>query len=85
MGWDLPVSVEVPRGPDQAVALEDVREHTAGKSPLQAKFRTGSTDTAPVPDATELATFLRTCVDMDLGFKLTGGLHHAVAPHHRRR
>ena len=33
----------------------------------------------PVPDATELATFLRTCVDMDLGFKLTGGLHRAVA------
>ena len=79
MGWDLPVSVEVPRGPDQVVALEDVREHTAGKSPLQAKLRTGSTDTAPVPDATELATFLRTCVDMDLGFKLTGGLHRAVA------
>jgi hypothetical protein len=79
MGWDLPVSVEVPRGPDQLVALEDIREHTAGKSPLQAKLRTGSTDTAPVPDAAELATFLRTCVDMDLGFKLTGGLHRAVA------
>jgi len=79
MAWDLPVSVEVPRGPDQVVALEDVREHTAGKSPLQAKLRTGATDTAPVPDATELATFLRTCVDMDLGFKLTGGLHRAVA------
>ena len=41
-------------------------DHTAGKSPLQAKMRTGATDALPVPDATELATFLRTCVDMEL-------------------
>jgi hypothetical protein len=79
LGWGLPVSVEVPRGPDLVPALEDIRDHTAGSSPLQAKLRTGATDTLPVPDATELATFLRTCVDMDLGFKLTGGLHRAVA------
>jgi hypothetical protein len=79
LGWGLPVSVEVPRGPDLVAALEDIRDHTAGKSPLQAKLRTGATDALSVPDATELATFLRTCVDMDLGFKLTGGLHHAVA------
>jgi hypothetical protein len=79
LGWGLPVSVEVPRGPDLVPALEDIRDHTAGKSPLQAKMRTAATDALPVPDATELATFLRTCVDMDLGFKLTGGLHHAVA------
>ena len=79
LGWGLPVSVEVPRGPDLVPALEDIRDHTAGKSPLQAKMRTGATDALSVPDATELATFLRTCVDMDLGFKLTGGLHRAVA------
>jgi hypothetical protein len=79
LGWGLPVSVEVPRGPDLVLALEDIRDHTGGQSPLQAKMRTGATDDHPVPDATELATFLRTCVDMDLGFKLTGGLHHAVA------
>ena len=79
LGWGLPVSVEVPRGPDLVPALEDIRDHTGGLSPLQAKMRTGATDELPVPDATELATFLRTCVDMDLGFKLTGGLHHAVA------
>jgi hypothetical protein len=77
--WGLPVSVEVPRGADLVPALEDIRDHTGGKSPLQAKLRTGSTEEHPVPDATELATFLRTCVDMDLGFKLTGGLHRAVA------
>jgi hypothetical protein len=79
LAWGLPVSVEVPRGPDLAHALEDIRDHTGGKSPLQAKLRTGSTDEVAVPEATELATFVRTCVDMDLSFKLTGGLHHAVA------
>ncbi len=79
LGWGLPVSVEVPRGPDLVPSLEDIRDHTAGKSPLQAKMRTGATDALSVPDPTELATFLRTCVDMDLGFKLTGGLHRAVA------
>ena len=68
-----------PARTDLVAALEDVRDHTAGKSPLQAKMRTGATDGLPVPDATELATFLRTCVDMELGFKLTGGLHHAIA------
>jgi hypothetical protein len=79
LSWGLPVSVEVPRGPDLTFALEDIRDHTGGRSPLQAKMRTGSTERVPVPDATELATFVRTCVDMDLSFRLTGGLHHAVA------
>jgi hypothetical protein len=45
---------------------------------VQAKFRTGATPTWEWPDERELAAFLRTSIDHDLGFKLTGGLHHAV-------
>jgi hypothetical protein len=31
-----------------------------------------------VPSAAEVATFLRRAIDIDLTFKLTAGLHHAV-------
>jgi hypothetical protein len=33
----------------------------------------------PTPTPTELATFIRACVDHDLCFKLTGGLHRAIS------
>lgn len=78
-GWGVPVSVEVPAGAEQPRALEDVREHTGGQSAVQAKLRTGATDRNAVPTDRELATFIRSCIDVDLSFKLTGGLHHAVA------
>jgi len=79
LSWGVAsLSIEVPRGGEQERALSDVREHTDGRHRVQAKFRTGSTPDSPVPTPTELATFIRACIDHDLGFKLTGGLHHAV-------
>ena len=43
-----------------------------------AKLRTGGADPAAVPSEVELAAFLRHAIDVDLAFKLTAGLHHAV-------
>jgi hypothetical protein len=77
----LPRTVEVPRGEDQATAVEDLAQD-AGDAALQAKFRTGVTETWAWPDERELAGFVRAAIDHDLGFKLTGGLHHAVRGTH---
>jgi hypothetical protein len=78
----VPQTLEVPRGAAQAEAVADIAADASDDRPLQAKFRTGATDTWAWPDERELATFVRTAVDHDLGFKLTGGLHHAVRGTH---
>ncbi len=63
-GWrdlgldDVAVVLEVPRGPDQAVAVADVRTAVGEGRPVIAKFRTGATPTWEWPDATELGAFL---------------------------
>jgi hypothetical protein len=77
-----PLALEVPRGEQQAPAIADIARDASDSLPLQAKFRTGATPTWPWPDERELATFVRTAIDHDLGFKLTGGLHHAVRGTH---
>lgn len=77
--WGASLSIEVPRGSEQERALSDLRERTDDRHRLRAKFRTGSTPDNPVPAPTELATFIRSCIDHDLAFKLTGGLHHAIS------
>lgn len=79
LSWDRdPLSLEVPRGDAQADAIADIAGEANDTVAVQAKFRTGATPTWPWPDERELATFFRTSIDHDLGFKLTGGLHHAV-------
>ena len=75
-------TLEVPRGPEQAAAVADIAADASDSVALQAKFRTGSTPTWAWPDELELATFVRTAIDHDLGFKLTGGLHHVVRGTH---
>jgi hypothetical protein len=83
-GWrnlgldDVAVALEVPRGPDQAVAVADIRTAAGEGLPVVAKFRTGPTPTWQWPDAGELAAFLRLVTGLGVPFKLTGGLHHAV-------
>jgi hypothetical protein len=72
-------SIEVPRGAELEGALSDIQTHAYGPNPVQAKFRTGSTPEQPAPTTTDLASFIRGCVDHDLSFKLTGGLHHALS------
>jgi hypothetical protein len=79
LGWSPSLSIEVPRGAEQEHTLSELQKHAAEPNPVQAKFRTGSTPDTPVPTPTELAIFIRAAVDHDLGFKLTGGLHHALS------
>jgi len=79
LGWGTSLSVEVPSGGEQLRALSEIQEHAEGPNPVQAKFRTGSSPHSPRPTPNELATFIRACIDHDLGFKLTGGLHHAIS------
>ena len=74
----LPLVLEVPRGETQEEVLIDIASATDDSANLLAKFRTGATPDWPWPDETELATFIRSSIDHDLGFKLTGGLHHAL-------
>ncbi|WP_270886666.1 hypothetical protein [Pedococcus sp. 5OH_020] len=76
--FGVPLSLEVPRGDLQPAALADLASPASDSPPVQAKFRTGAMAGWPWPDERELAAFIRGAVDHDLGFKLTGGLHHAV-------
>jgi len=77
--WGVSLSVEVPRGDEQERALSDIQDRADDRHRLRAKFRTGSTPESSVPTPVELATFIRACIDHDLAFKLTGGLHHGVS------
>jgi hypothetical protein len=83
-GWrdlgleDVGVVLEAPRGPDQAVAVADVRTAVGEGRPVLAKFRTGATPTWEWPDRTELGAFILLVAGLEVPFKLTGGLHHAV-------
>lgn len=77
---DLPLAVEVGRDPQgQRAALASLASATDQSVDLRAKLRTQSAGDLPPPTAQELAGFLLGCLRLDLPFKLTGGLHHAVA------
>lgn len=83
----LRTAVEVPReGRDLVRALDDlasgVAEVVGGvDSPSAlAKWRTQATAQSPGPDSRQLAEFLMATHERGLAFKLTGGLHRAVAP-----
>jgi hypothetical protein len=64
---------EVPRVEGWRDALAGLAERGLG-----AKVRCGGLQADLFPTAEELAAFLRACVDLDLPFKATAGLHHAV-------
>lgn len=78
----LPLTLEVGRGDEQLLALDDLRSAVGGGTPVQAKFRTGATPTWDWPDELELARFVHAAVERTVPFKLTGGLHHLVRGTH---
>ena len=82
LALDLPVVVEVGRGPEQGSALDDIAAAVDQNGTVLAKFRTGATPEWPWPDETALAEFLDATILRGLSFKLTGGLHHAVRDDH---
>lgn len=45
---------------------------------LGAKARTGGLEASAFPSCDSLAGFLQQCVQLELGFKLTAGLHHPL-------
>jgi hypothetical protein len=67
---------------DRAGYLREQLGRLAGAAgsagPGGAKLRTGGPDAVAFPAESELAAFLRHAIDLDLTFKLTAGLHHAV-------
>lgn len=65
--------VEVPLGRRIPAAVEAV---AAGGH--RVKFRTGGTSAGAFPAALDLAGGLAACLQADVPFKLTAGLHHAV-------
>lgn len=81
----IPLTLEVPRGPDHDRALDDVAQARAAALPAQVKFRTGATPTWPWPTERELAEFITGAVSRGLPFKLTGGLHHLLRADHDSR
>ncbi|OFS07658.1 hypothetical protein HMPREF3099_10110 [Kytococcus sp. HMSC28H12] len=78
-GVDL--ALEAPRDPATLESLLDrlaASDRTGGPR-VVAKWRTQASPAGPVPTPQELAGFITSCVERDVPFKLTGGLHHAVA------
>jgi hypothetical protein len=69
----LPAFVEVPWNAAQAEILDAL----AGTG-AQVKLRTGGTTAGAFPSAAQLAVAIAGCLDRDLAFKCTAGLHHAV-------
>lgn len=77
---DLPLAVEVTRVPDERDrALDEVAAAHGDGHAVIAKLRTQQTAEAAAPSALDLAGFITACQGRGLPFKLTGGLHHAIA------
>jgi hypothetical protein len=51
---------------------------TAGRAHTFAKIRTGGVTRDLIPDSRQVAQFIHQCVQADLGFKATAGLHHPL-------
>ena len=72
------VYVEVPLDgstPQLLDALRDVK--------LRAKIRTGGVTADAFPSATAIVAFMRACLDRNLPFKATAGLHHPLRGSYR--
>jgi len=68
-----PAYVEIPRLPDWRDALEIVAD-----SGYRAKLRTGGVTSEAFPPDDHMAAFILTCLELDVPFKFTAGLHGAV-------
>ncbi len=70
---DLGVYLEVPRTAGWRSALEAVAD-----SGYRAKLRTGGAAPEAYPAEEEVAAFVLACLELDVPFKFTAGLHRAV-------
>lgn len=82
----VPAAIEVPLVPGWQEALDVL----AADGAERAKFRCGGPSAASIPEPGDLAAAILACLERDLPFKLTAGLHRAVRgqdttegrPHH---
>lgn len=74
---DAEIFVELPWGNGMADSISALAETDW----LAAKGRTGGLEPSAIPNAAALSQFIRSCVDLELPFKLTAGLHHPFPGH----
>ena len=67
------VYVEVPLDGSTLALLDAIADVK-----LRAKIRTGGVTADAFPPATEVVSFIRACLDRNLPFKATAGLHHPM-------
>jgi hypothetical protein len=71
---NLDLYLEIPFNEDTTDSLHMI----ANSEAASAKARTGGLDASAFPSSEQLANFLRECLDLNLSFKLTAGLHHPI-------
>ena len=59
--------------------LEDALAEVASQEWARVKFRTGGVKKEAYPTPAQLATVIKGCVDLEIEFKLTAGLHEPIA------
>jgi hypothetical protein len=78
-GWPGFVGyAEVPLSVGLHEALTTIASARAGRARIAAKFRTGGLAAELFPTPIELAAVICACRDLEVPFKLTAGLHHAM-------
>ncbi len=73
----IDVFCELPWGPEVADSLGILAEQDW----LGAKARIGGLEASAFPTSEAVAEFLQQCVQLELSFKLTAGLHHPIRSH----
>jgi hypothetical protein len=72
------VYVEVPPDGSALALLDAIRD-----AKLRAKIRTGGVTADAFPPAAAIVSFMRACLDRNLPFKATAGLHHPLRGSYR--
>ena len=72
------VYVEVPLDGSTPALLDAILN-----AKLRAKLRTGGVTANAFPAAADVISFIRACLDRDLAFKATAGLHHPIRGSYR--
>ena len=67
------VYVEIPLDASMGAMLDAI-----AYAKLRAKVRTGGVTEAAIPTAQQVVAFIRGCLDRDIPFKATAGLHHPL-------
>lgn len=70
---ERPLFVEMPWSEDPAPWVAAARAHGA-----RGKIRCGGIEASMIPPVEAVGRFLRACIDAELPFKCTAGLHHPV-------